>query len=62
MAAKTRAWVSTDKYERGARVEEYQHSDGTMHYSFRDRLGRASNVRNWDEAQKLIKTFWMKQI
>lgn len=62
MSTKTRVWQSTSRFDRDARVEEYRYSDGTLHYSFRDRLGRPNNLKDFSEAQKIIKTFNMEPV
>lgn len=44
------------------KVEEHVYSDGSMHYSFRDRFGRTFNLRNLREAQGIIKQFKMTDV
>lgn len=44
------------------KVEEHIYEDGTLHYSFRDGFGKPSNVRDWEEAQEIIKNWRMDDI
>lgn len=44
------------------KVEEHIYGDGTIHYSFRDRLGRPHDVADWNEAQQIIKEFKMEDV
>lgn len=48
-------------FDKGATLSVYEYSDGSTHYTFRDRLGRHYNVDGHNEAELLIKTFNMKK-
>lgn len=48
-------------FDKGATLSAYEYSDGSIHYTFRDRLGRPSNVDGHNEAEFLIETFNMKK-
>lgn len=48
-------------FDRGATLSVYEYSDGSIHYTFRDRLGRPSNVDGHNEAEFLINIFNMKK-
>ena len=47
-------WAVTDGFNKGAKVEADQFSDGLVHYSFRDRVGRTMDLSE-KEAEKTIK-------
>ena len=53
-------WAVTDGFNKGAKVEAYQFSDGLAHYSFRDRFGRPMDLSE-KEAEKTIK-LWKMQL
>ena len=58
----TRKWAalnSTGTWK--VSVEEYSYKDGSLHYSFRDRFGRPSDVDH-DEAMEIIKNWKMTDI
>lgn len=58
-----RVWIKKEAMETyKPKVEEHIYNDGTAHYSFRDRLGRPHNVRDWNEAQKIINDFKMVDV
>lgn len=48
-------------FDRGATLSAYGYSDGSIHYLFRNRLGRHPNVDDHNEAELLIKTFNMQK-
>lgn len=52
-------WVVNDGFDKGAKVMEHTFSDGSKHYTMRNRLGRASNVKSKAEAEKIIKAYGM---
>lgn len=54
----TRMWKSESKFNANARLEECTYSDGSIHYSFRDRLGRPSDV-DADEVPTIIRNWKM---
>lgn len=54
-------YVVGEGFDRGATLSVYEYSDGSIHYTFRDRLGRPSNVEDHIEAKFLIETFNMIQ-
>ena len=54
-------WAVTNGFDKGAKVEAYQFSDGSVHYSFRDRFGRPSNVSE-EELPKMIKDWRMELV
>ena len=60
MAMMIKRWAVTNGFDKGAKVEAYQFSDGSVHYSFRDRLGRSMDLSE-KEAQKTIK-LWRMQL
>lgn len=47
-------WSGKTAINKGAKLERYTHADGSNHYTFRDRLGRPSNVSE-AEALEIIK-------
>ena len=53
-------WAVTNGFNKGAKVEAYQFSDGSVHYSFRDRFGRPMDLSE-KEAEKTIK-LWKMQL
>lgn len=55
-------WVTTKGFHEGAKVEAYKHSDGSIHYSFRDKFGRPANIENEAEAKLIIKRFRMEPV
>ena len=59
---KTRVWASRHKFDNGANVEEHQWADGSMHYHFRDRLGRPHMLDGFDMAAKIIRSFHMEEV
>lgn len=48
-------------FDKGATLSVYEYSDGSIHYTFRDRLGKPSNVDGHNEAEFLIETFNMQK-
>ena len=54
-------WAVTEGFDKGAKVEAYQFSDGLVHYSFRDRLGRSMGLSE-KEAEKTIKLCKMQLV
>ena len=42
-------------------VEEHQYDDGTLHYRFRDRLGKTHTITQI-EADKIVETWGMEDI
>ena len=53
-------WTVTNGFDKGAKVEAYQFSDGSVHYSSCDRLGRSMDLSE-KEAEKTIK-LWKMQL
>lgn len=43
------------------KVEEHEYEDGTLHYSFRDRIGRTHTI-NQIEADEIIESWGMEDI
>lgn len=54
-------YVMGKGFDKGATLSVYEYSDGSIHYLFRDRLGRPSNVDGHNEAEFLIETFNMQK-
>ena len=53
-----RVWAHPeDKNTWKTKVEEHVYSDGTLHYSFRDRFGRTFNIKDEKEANQIIKEY-----
>ena len=44
MSMMIKRWAVTNGFDKGAKVEAYQFSDGSVHYSFRDRFGRPMDL------------------
>lgn len=55
-------WVVTKGFNKGAKVEAHQYSDGTIHYTGRTRLGQPFNIPDKEEVEKIIKRFGMQQV
>ena len=53
-------WAVTEGFDKGAKVEAYQFSDGSVHYSFHDRFGLPMDLSE-KEAEKTIK-LWKMQL
>lgn len=62
MSTMIKRWATTAGFDKGAKVEMYQYSDGSIHYGFRDRLGRSSNLKDKAEADKVIKIYHMEMV
>lgn len=60
MTTMIKKWVVLDGFDKGAKVEAYQLSDGSVYYSFRDRFGRPMDLSE-KEAEKTIK-LWKMQL
>lgn len=57
-----KVWMDTEsKLTWKPKVEEHEYDDGTMHYIFRDRVGKTHSI-NQIEADKIIRTWGMKDI
>lgn len=53
-----RVWAHPeDKNTWKTKVEEHIWRDGTLEYLFRDRFGRTFNIKDWNEAQQIIKEY-----
>lgn len=61
MSIMIKRWAVTEGFDKGAKVEAYQFSDGSVHYSFRDRLGRSMDLSE-KEAEKTIKAGRMQPV
>lgn len=58
-----RVWVQTTSTSIWKpKVEEHCYSDGTLHYSFRDRHGRPYDLKDWNEAWQTIQHFHMEDV
>lgn len=58
-----RVWAQTNTTATWKpKVEEHIYSDGSMHYTFRDRFGRTFNVKDIEEAQSIINEFKMTDV
>lgn len=57
-----KVWACTNGYFKGAKIEQHEYRNGETHYSFRDRLGRPSNVNSVAEAEKLIAAYHMEDV
>lgn len=44
------------------KVEEHIFRDGSKHYSFRDRLGRPSDIEDYSEAMEIVKNWGMIEV
>lgn len=62
MSTMTRLWVVTKGFDKGTKIMEHKFSDGTLHYTFRDRLGRPDNIDNFEHAMQIAKRFRMEEI
>lgn len=54
-------YATENGFNKGATLSIYEYSDGSIHCTFRDRLGRPSNVDGHNEAEFLIETFNMQK-
>lgn len=52
--------VGKESYK-GPTLSVYEYEDGSIYYTFRDRLGRSSNVDGQNEAEFLIEAFNMQK-
>ena len=62
MSKLVKRWAVTEGFDKGAKVEAIKYSDGSMHYLFRDRLGRPSSLKDRAEAEKVIKIYRMMEV
>lgn len=58
----TRVWSVTKGFQKGTKVEEYKYNDGTLHYSFKTHDMRTHNIKDFDEAMKIVKRWGMEDI
>lgn len=61
MSTLLNTWKAEGSYNKDVKLEEYEYSDGSRHYLFRDRFGRPANP-NKREAEQIIKRWKMKKI
>lgn len=61
MATMIKKWVATSAFDKGANIQAYRYSDGSIHYSFRDRFGRPSDISE-KELPKMIKNWRMELV
>lgn len=54
-------WATKTGFHTGAKLERHIYNDGSVHYSFKDRLGRAYDIPA-DEASKVIRDYRMEDI
>ena len=55
-------WVATSAFDRGANIQAYRYSDGSIRYLFRRvKLGRPSNVSE-EKLPKMIRDWRMKLV
>jgi oligoribonuclease NrnB/cAMP/cGMP phosphodiesterase (DHH superfamily) len=58
-----RVWAKTNTTDTWkTKVEEHIYSDGSLFYSFRDRYGRAFNLKSLREAQSIIRDYKMEDV
>lgn len=58
-----RVWAKTDTTDTWKpKVEEHIYSDGSLFYSFRDRHGRAFDLKGLREAQSIIREYKMEDV
>ena len=62
MSTMTRLWKVNKGFNKGAKIMEHKFSDGSLHYTFRDKLGRPDNLDNYKQAMRVAKQFGMEEI
>lgn len=55
-------WAVIKGFDKGAKVDAHQYSDGTIHYTGRTRLGQPFNISDKEDAEKIVKRFQMQQV
>ena len=62
MSTMIKKWVATSTFARGANIQAYRYSDGSIRYLFRRvKLGRPSNVSE-EKLPKMIRDWRMKLV
>lgn len=62
MSTMIKKWVTTNAFDRGANIQAYRYSDGSIHYLFRRaKSGLPSNVSE-EELPKMIRDWRMKLV
>lgn len=65
MSILTRLWIEKKAAEHNmpfAKVMEHLFSDGTLHYTMRNRHGKPANIDSYDEAMKIVNTYMMSEV
>ena len=60
MSEKLRIWKGTG-YNKEVTLQEHKYSDGSIHYTFRDRFGHPGNPTE-EEAQMIIRRWNLKEV
>lgn len=60
MSTVLKVWRGTG-FDKNVRLTQYRYSDGSIHYTFYDRIGCAGNP-NQEEAEQIIKSWKLQEV